>query len=53
MEMRKEISEVIRTLWDNGIEVSHTIRDFGTCKILQMIFIPSHSLLETDYFLGF
>jgi len=25
----KEISDIITTLWDNGIEVSHTIRDFG------------------------
>src|ERR1035437_1897663 len=24
----KEISEVLTSLWDNGIEVSHTIRDF-------------------------
>jgi [protein-PII] uridylyltransferase len=25
----KEISDVLTSLWDNGIEVSHTIRDFG------------------------
>jgi len=25
----KEISELVTSLWDNGIEVSHTVRDFG------------------------
>ena len=25
----KEISDVLTLLWDNGIEVSHTVRDFG------------------------
>ena len=52
-ENRSEISRIVQTLWDCGIEVSHTIRDFS--DIERFLSEDLHSFtqfFETRYLLG-
>jgi [protein-PII] uridylyltransferase len=49
----KEISNLVTKLWDNGIEVSHTVRDFS--DIRKYLFDDLHTFtqfFETRYLLG-
>src|ERR1035437_7382916 len=49
----KEISDVLTSLWDNGIEVSHTVRDFGDIsKFLKDDLHTFTQFFETRLLLG-
>jgi [protein-PII] uridylyltransferase len=49
----KEISDIITSLWDNGIEVSHTIRDFeDISKFLKEDLHTFTQFFETRLLLG-
>ena len=52
-ENAKEITDLVTRLWDNGIEVSHTVRDFS--DIQKYILSDLHTFtqfFETRYLLG-
>ena len=52
-ENEKEIAELVTRFWDNGIEVSHTVRDFSDIK--KFIDDDLHTFtqfFETRYLLG-
>ena len=49
----KEITELVTRFWDNGLEVSHTVRDFS--DIQKYILSDLHTFtqfFETRYLLG-
>lgn len=49
----KEISKLVKIFWDNGIEVSHTVRNFSDInKYLQDDLHAFTQLFETRYLLG-
>ncbi len=52
-ENAKEISDLVTKFWDNGLEVSHTVRDFS--DIQKYLLSDLHTftqLFETRYLLG-
>jgi [protein-PII] uridylyltransferase len=52
-ENEKDIANLIKTFWDSGIEVSHTIRDFSDIeKYLQTDLHTFTQFFETRYLLG-
>ena len=52
-ENESDIANLVKTLWDSGIEVSHTIRDFSDIeKYLQTDLHTFTQFFETRYLLG-
>lgn len=50
---KAEISKLVQKLWDNGIDVSHTVREFSDIKKFQESDIQTFTqLIETRFLLG-
>ena len=52
-ENAKEISELVTRFWDNGLEVSHTVRDFSDIQKYKLSDLHTFTqFFETRYLLG-
>lgn len=52
-EVKNEISEVVQKLWDNGVDVSHTVREFTDIqKFLTTDLYTFTQFFETRFLLG-